>query len=351
MGNLCNGGVAESPESQVIDRKLREDRRALTSQIHLLLLGAGDSGKSTIANQFRLINNRPFTADELEQFKIAVQINAVDYMRRLLLANHRSNIGITPENEQIAVNFLNIKMMDVKVNKEIADMIETLWKDQGVQHTYKLNGDALLSDSAVFFLDNIHRICAPDYMPTEEDCLRCRRRTTAIVETIFHLKNSTFKLIDVGGQRSERRKWINCFEGVTSLLFCASLSDYDMVLEEAHETNRMLESLLLFKELMNLDPFANKPVILFLNKKDLFDKKILHVDPSIIFPKYTSGCNGEAALEYIKNAYLSAVKESDKQHAIYVHITVALERENIRFVWNAIVDNVIRSRMEGIGIY
>lgn len=40
------------------------------------------------------------------------------------------------------------------------------------------------------------------------------------------------RIVDVGGQKSERRKWIHCFENVTSLIFLASLSEYDQVLEE-----------------------------------------------------------------------------------------------------------------------
>lgn len=43
-------------------------------------------------------------------------------------------------------------------------------------------------------------------------------------------------LFDVGGQRSERKKWIHCFEAVTSIIFCVALSEYDQVLLEASGT-------------------------------------------------------------------------------------------------------------------
>lgn len=39
-------------------------------------------------------------------------------------------------------------------------------------------------------------------------------------------------MVDVGGQRSERRKWIHCFENVTSIIFLVALSEYDQVLVE-----------------------------------------------------------------------------------------------------------------------
>jgi guanine nucleotide-binding protein G(i) subunit alpha len=42
-------------------------------------------------------------------------------------------------------------------------------------------------------------------------------------------------MFDVGGQRSERKKWIHCFENVTSIIFCVALSEYDQVLLEASD--------------------------------------------------------------------------------------------------------------------
>lgn len=68
----------------------------------------------------------------------------------------------------------------------------------------------LLSNS---FLDDLARLGKKDYMPTEQDILRTRVKTTGIVEVHFSFKNLNFKLFDVGGQRSERKKWIHCFEG------------------------------------------------------------------------------------------------------------------------------------------
>ena len=69
-------------------------------------------------------------------------------------------------------------------------------------------------------------------MPTDQDILRSRVRTTGITETTFKVGDLTYKLIDVGVQRSERRKWIHCFENVTALVYLVSLSDYDQMLHE-----------------------------------------------------------------------------------------------------------------------
>jgi hypothetical protein len=50
-------------------------------------------------------------------------------------------------------------------------------------------------------------------------------------------------MFDVGGQRSERKKWIHCFENVTSIIFCVALSEYDQVLlEESNQVGQFVWS-------------------------------------------------------------------------------------------------------------
>jgi guanine nucleotide-binding protein subunit alpha, other len=62
--------------------------------------------------------------------------------------------------------------------------------------------------------------------------VQTRARTTGITETQFHLRDHEMLMVDVGGQKSERRKWIHCFQDVTSILFLVSLSGYDQCLVE-----------------------------------------------------------------------------------------------------------------------
>lgn len=98
---------------------------------------------------------------------------------------------------------------------------------------------------------------------------------------------SSNRMFDVGGQRSERKKWIHCFEGVTAIIFCVALSGYDLVLAEDEEMNRMIESMKLFDSICNSKWFVETSIILFLNKKDLFEEKIARSPLTICFPEYT----------------------------------------------------------------
>ena len=72
----------------------------------------------------------------------------------------------------------------------------------------------------------------PNYLPTDQDVLRSRVKTTGITETHFKIGELNYKLFDVGGQRSERKKWIHCFENVTAIIFLVAISEYDQLLYE-----------------------------------------------------------------------------------------------------------------------
>ncbi|MBW02057.1 Guanine nucleotide-binding protein G(k) subunit alpha, partial [Eschrichtius robustus] len=147
------------------------------------------------------------------------------------------------------------------------------------------------------YLNDLDRISQTNYIPTQQDVLRTRVKTTGIVETHFTFKDLYFKMFDVGGQRSERKKWIHCFEGVTAIIFCVALSDYDLVLAEDEEMNRMHESMKLFDSICNNKWFTDTSIILFLNKKDLFEEKIKRSPLTICYPEYTGNLEMSSSVQ------------------------------------------------------
>lgn len=116
--------------------------------------------------------------------------------------------------------------------RDVADAVRSLWRDPGVKEAVRRSREFQLNDSAVYYFTAMDRMSAAGYMPTDQDILRSRVKTTGITETTFKVGELTYRLFDVGGQRSERKKWIHCFENVTALVFLVSLSEYDQMLYE-----------------------------------------------------------------------------------------------------------------------
>ena len=118
-----------------------------------------------------------------------------------------------------------------------------------------------------------------------------------------------FLLVDVGGQRSERRKWIHCFEHVASIIFIASLAEYNMYLVEDPTVNRLDESIALFITILKNQWLQQSSMILFLNKEDIFDEKIQYFDLKDYHPDYCGKfCDNIEAKDFILDKFLSPVK-------------------------------------------
>merc|ERR1740123_2112617 len=123
-------------------------------------------------------------------------------------------------------------------------------------------------------MKRVSQIFNEEYYPNHNDVLKTRIRTSGLIETKYELKDVWFHIVDVGGQRNERRKWIHSFEHVTAVLFVSALNHYNRVLFEDEGKNAMHESIELFEEIMTSKWFRKMEMILFLNKKDLFADSI-----------------------------------------------------------------------------
>ncbi|CAB1353741.1 unnamed protein product, partial [Coregonus sp. 'balchen'] len=188
------------------------------------------------------------------------------------------------------------------------------------------------------YLNDLDRISQQNYVPTQQDVLRTRVKTTGIVETHFTFKDLYFKMFDVGGQRSERKKWIHCFEGVTAIIFCVALSDYDLVLAEDEEMNRMHESMKLFDSICNNKWFTGTS-----------NKCINQIEN--IFPSSTLGPNElKEALIYIQCQFEDLNKRKDTKE-IYTHFTCATDTKNVQFVFDAVTDVIIKVNLKEVGLY
>ena len=111
-------------------------------------------------------------------------------------------------------------------------------------------------------------MAAPHYIPTDQDILRTRVRSTGIVEERFKVKGYVLRVFDVGGQRSERKKWIHCFENVNVLVFVAAICEYDQSLFEDESINRLDESTMLFESIAGSRWFERSAFVLLLNKSE-----------------------------------------------------------------------------------
>ncbi|CAO0790773.1 unnamed protein product [Mucor circinelloides] len=345
---ISNEERAEKIHSFSIDRSLEEESRKLEREFKILLLGSGESGKSTIFKQMKIIHQNGYTKDELMNWRVTVYRNLIQSAQAIVNALNQFEYQLQSEKVEYEAQRIIEYRLEENIDPLFIDAVISVWNDPAV--TLLLDNKSTefyLMDSASYFFEDIKRIGQHGYVPTAQDVLRARSKTTGIVETKFMIKETSIHMFDVGGQRSERKKWIHCFEAVKSIIFCVSLSEYDQVLLEESRQNRMMESLVLFESVVNSRWFLRTTIILFLNKIDVFRQKIKKIPLERFFPDYGGGTDLNKAAKYI----LWRFNQTNRAKlSIYPHLTQATDTSNITHVFNAIKDTIIQNHLKDSGI-
>jgi len=366
--------------SRTIEQTLKEHKSDEYKVKKLLLLGAGGSGKSTFFKQLRNLHGSGLKENEKNVYKVIIYSNILSGMASLLecfdvlnenkrLAWKNESGKIVKQTEEIkfeegsfmseAVHFFqNSRDLDEKqfeaMKSDIAKYLHEVWDQPYIKAAWKQRSQFQIQDSAEMFFNQIDRICGLDYIPKEEDILLARIRTTGIVEQEFTIKKNKFQVYDVGGQRNERKKWIHCFENVTAVLFLASLSAYDQRLYEDDSKNRMEEALDLFKQICNSRWFKETAMILFLNKTDIFAKKIQETPLTVCFgdcpPPIAN--NEIEARGYIKQKFaalnhpVKGPNGKSKKKPLFCHFTCAIDKNQVERIFRDVQNVIIHANLE-----
>ena len=350
--------------SRKIDRDLKKEERLKRKQVKLLLLGAGESGKSTFLKQMRIIHNVNYDVTAQLEFRKIIYQNVVKGAKVLVDAQRKLNIPLgDPENKRYGDQLLaydNFSELNNETFPQLQYVVNRVWNDPGIKATFARRNEFQIIDSVEYFLDHSKRLAVRDYVPTLQDILYCRKTTKGVVEFTITIDRVPFLFVDVGGQRTQRQKWFQCFDNVTSILFMASASEFDQVILEDRTTNRLVESRNIFDTIVNHMIFTNISVILFLNKMDLLKKKVEVSNIAKCFPEfkdvkqvseYSKEFGGEPSnLEDVKKFllyyFISAKKNSLKP--LYHHFTVAVDTGNISLVFKDIKDIILKKNLDAL---
>eukprot|EP00039_Didymoeca_costata_P011001 m.150626 g.150626 ORF g.150626 m.150626 type:complete len:352 (-) comp15027_c0_seq3:1723-2778(-) len=332
--------------SKLVDGTLKKEKEAEKKQLKLLLLGTGKSGKSTILKQIRLLYGSGYDDLTRRHFLYVIHSNLKLAMKTMFEAMDSFRLRLkSPELEAEARAYLahSHGPMDTPV-----ELFKKLWTDPVLVEVYKRRQDYDLNDSTSYFMESLDRISQKKYTPTDQDVLRAREATTAVQEYNFTYNQQSFKMVDVGGQKTERRKWIHCFDNVTAIIYLVGLSDFDQRSAEAEGgTNKLRESLSLFRRTVRGRWFQNTTVILFLNKDDLLIDKISSgTNIRDTFPEFSGN---PRSVQEVREFFLQLFKNEMPPHNVhqfYHYFTTATDTGLIAKVFESIRVNILDKRMD-----
>ena len=192
----------------------------------------------------------------------------------------------------------------------LISMQDEVWALWGRESIRQLKVKGRLPSFMVHFLDNIHRIASPSYSPTDQDILQARVRTVGITEETFRIHNNTYRVIDVGGSRSQRNVWTSFFQEATAIILLAPISAFDQTLTENRRINRLVDSLDILESIVDCKLLSRVSLILFLNKSDICERKLVQgVQVSKFFPEYTGANDFEQVWRWFRIKFQEVVNK------------------------------------------
>ena len=308
----------------------------------LVLLGGDECGKTTIFKQFQLLHGSSFEEETRKEWVHAIHLSLQRSMKVLAPALEQFGQKLAPGVEAACTEVLSQEFQAKRsISAEMGAKIKAVFMDPAIQamivdrtQSRKLD----LDDNALYFLRKLDELCAPGYLPTIEDILKVRDATLTVGALDFQYGQAKFRVIDRAGACPTNWNLTDDVSHVSAVIFVLALDEYDQKLRDDVEQNmeakygnrsknRLHESLRLFDVACNR-LYPDKPILLVLNKVDLFKEKIEEkIDLKVCFPTYKGGCVYDHALKYIKWKFMNVRRDEPKK--IYIMETTATDIENM----------------------
>ncbi|RPA84989.1 guanine nucleotide binding protein, alpha subunit [Ascobolus immersus RN42] len=340
--------------SRAIEAQLKADRVKKAAEIGLLLLGGPKSGKWRITSQMRQNYGKGYTNEQRLCFRPVIFEALIKVLREVLELVMLSGRLFDDVETEMDLRTTVLYPDPISKSQPYPPHLEKLLAKLNVDKTLnEIFNDASsnkypnslpeIHSRLLYFHTNASRLFQPSYLPTDADILLLGKKSlTSLAEYSFVINNLTYRILDVGGIKGDRRKWLHCFENVNAILFICSLSGYDEFLinepgppstfpTQASSSqgmsppkngyrNSMMETLKLFEAIVNSQWFVKTPVVLFLNKMGEFSNKIKTKPVKKHFPQYKGNpeCPKESAAFFARR--FKKLNKNPKKD-IYVHIT------------------------------
>lgn len=368
--------------------------------VRLLLAGASECGKSTIFKQMRILYGEKKTEEELKKYSVYVRSNIITTITKLCklieslglvkeldresviacAADPEDASGMTPRQAYDQIMTVNegraadrdqeehpqqifteeqLKKIETdqatrKANREAVqfmqyvETIRILWQSGTRRRVWMQRSKANIHDSHKNYFLDLSRISSFDYIPTDQDILACRVRTTNPVVERYNINGVPFEVTDVGGHQRERYRWARKNCEPDAVIFVAALSDYDQMLTKPISKNRMQESLDLYEAVVR--EFGDLPIMLFLNKKDIFREKVQYSDIVSHFDDFAgrSRDRNHGVAYFLHKFQREFHKHKSRTEEFPHHVTCATDTNNMKAVLELSRTAIFEAMMRGL---
>jgi guanine nucleotide-binding protein G(i) subunit alpha len=372
----------------------------------ILLIGQKGAGVSTIRKQLKILHGNGFSSEEKLAYKKNIHSFILSNLRLLLATNQQHGFLRNIDESALWNNEDDSEI----INKKIANLLKDIWDRPQSQDLWTMYvGNQQVYDALSWYMSRIDEISDPTFVPSNEDLLRAPdERTTGTLTESIVLDKVEFVVYDVNNLQGSQQKWIPCFENVSAVILVVDSSDYELsnaVKGHSHHqaqnnhlspdtlgqvrsflgrsdikhmtevckfwyntcklpVSRLYKQLALFDEIINSKYFKSSFRFLFLNKSDLFQKKLQTIPLSSVFQNFKGpGFAVEASKysdyhpstfdperDFIAEMFLRTNRHYASSE-VYRYWVSALDTPCMNVVFNATKDIMVESNLRGFGCF
>lgn len=352
----------DAPPSKKLDNFDRQKTDLEERCKELLLLGAGQTGKTTLFKQC-IWFHRKFDPKEAKNWGQRIITNTLFAFRVLIEHAQLLDISVSLLCIEARKRVFAFETDAELLTKDIcADMIFLWNEDEAIKYALENKDNFQYEDSLDYFTTRLHDLSSFSYIPTFADCLNLYARTLGVAQCTVKIRNVQLKIWDVEGQRNQRRKWVHVYKNPDWIVFVVNLNGYNRVLYEDRSHDRLKEDLELFDEVINLKVLEKSDFCIFFNQRDLFRKKIegssdeidICLPPPLIqivrgylggsplsrlFPEYQGGPDYDKALAFIQEKFLAVDRRPLKEEKpLLTFVSCMLNTQEVEGFMNQVVD-------------
>jgi len=331
-------------------------KKKVKNILRVLTLGISGSGKTTFAKQLKIITNGGFSCDEINTHKMILRQNILIGIQELSKQAEKLEEGVKGPNRKHCRYFTELPIVDLEWDDNLAKKVKILWEDPAIQRAWKVSPSYQLQMVHIdYLMQNLDRISPEDFVPTNEDILRARQRTTGEQTLGFTIDQNLWEMTDVGGQRPERGKWEKIIMGneLNAIIFFAALDEFNMVSYEDQRRTKMQISEEVFGELVGSDTLKDRPqitLLLFLNKIDLLKQKLQKPEDrdqfKEVFPDFRGDDeNEENDLKLACECFKIKFTKPYRNLEIHTHYTCAIDTALMEAVFKTVRLTIFEARV------
>eukprot|EP00794_Sanderia_malayensis_P016801 gene16801-18497_t len=327
-------------ENRSIEASIAIDAKRRKLVMKILCLGISNTGKSTIVKHMRLIHSDWFSKEEKASHKMAMLYTFYNAVYELL-ANLTLDCFECWGFKRFIETRVRGAVQGLDNEEHLNDTVSFFKTSAGIQAMSSLQKSNPCRNYIEYFIDRLQQVnnVFVDIQLTADDILRVRLPTTGVTYTTFDYNNSQFSMIDVGGQRSERKKWIHLFDDVKAVFFVVDISNFCT----------LHESLDLFTEICQTKSLQHASIILFFNKMDILNEMDDMHRISEYFPDYQDTGSAIEASQFIRQTFEGACDNMKSE--IYSFFTCATDKRNIQMTFGSCSDIILKKNIANAGLH